>query len=219
MFKIKKLLSTLLICMVLLFPATGWLWPVGYDSVGVLYTSDGGGSCVKTTKGVYSAKHILHEGDVRHNFKVLRVYKTLDLMVIRLTDKQKLKAARVAKHIDPDKPIYCIGWFAGGRQKVAVPGHIIGKITERYARSISNKESDFTEAIMVDLEIIPGMSGGGCFQDGKLIGIVSSSMVLCKYDYRCDGQLFSIMIPIPGVGWKDEVTSSKEKVHGLENVR
>jgi hypothetical protein len=204
--KLKKFVAVAIT--VLITATTAFAWPVGYNSVGVLYTSEGGGSCVRTTQGVYSAKHIIGKGDVHHNFKVVKVHKTLDLMIIKLTDKQKLRTVQIAKHIDPDKPVYCVGWFAGGRQKVCVPGHIIGRLSERYAQRIDTQGNYRTDHIMVDLEIVPGMSGGGCFQDGKLIGIISASMVLCG-QHRCDGQLFSIMVPIPGIQWIGDTPSAR----------
>jgi len=201
--KLKKvpILATVLLLVASLVCA----WPVGYSSVGAIYTTDGAGSCVKTTEGIFTARHIINGTEELHNFRVVKVWKHTDLMKIELLDDQNLDTAEIAKFIDPDKPIDCVGWIASGRQKVAIRGYIIGKMSKRFALTLSRDgRLQLEGAIMTTAHLIPGTSGGGCFQDGKLIGVNSMSYIIGRDSHLSEGQVFSIMIPMPGVKWLEK---------------
>lgn len=184
-----KWIKPFIILAIVLIPAIAWQWPNGWNSIGFVGTVGGFGSCVCTEKGIFSAKHCSNKG-YPANFEIIKEWKKLDLIKIRLTDNQKLEPALVAKYIDPDKPVYFIG-FISLHQKVVKYGHIMGRVSKKW-------DSKHKDGILVDMTGVPGMSGGGVFQDGKVIGVTSAAMV-----YQERGALFSLMVPLPGVHWKE----------------
>ena len=184
----KKIIPIVLI---VLMPAFVLAWPMGWDSVGVALVNNGHGSYVVTEDGIFSVKHLVEEGSKPVNFKVVKKYRNKDLIKIKVigTDPYRYPAP-VAKYIDPDKPVYFIG-FIGYDQKVVRYGHIMGRVTKLF-------DNELRDHILIDMVAVPGMSGGGVFQNGKVIGVVSLGMV-----YEDWGGLYSAMVPLPGVKWLD----------------